>query len=311
VDSAVGMAISATTGNEFIDNYGAVTGSVDLGAGSNAFNNKVGGLFNAGSTVNLGSGNLLTNAGVLSPGGKGTPQTTAHTGKLDQKSSGTFSVDLNAANGKADRLDVSETADLAGIADITIVNPGWATPGKKQVTVLSAAGGVTNSGLSLASQPSGVINYELLFPNPTDVAIGTEITFSPRGLNANQKSIGDCIDAIQQTGGSESFAPIAAELFALTDGKSLAAAYDQLDPESYTNATQTSLNSSQQNIKTIQQRMHSLRASLKSFAADTRPGWGVWLQTFGQGGNQESKDSFTGYSFDLQGITVGLDRFID
>ena len=43
----------------------------ELGAGTNAFNNRAGGLFNAGATVDLGRANQLTNAGNLSPGGAG------------------------------------------------------------------------------------------------------------------------------------------------------------------------------------------------------------------------------------------------
>jgi hypothetical protein len=98
-----GTAVVATTGNETIDNYGTVTGTVDLGAGTNTFNNRPGGMLNAGQTVNLGSGNTLTNAGTLSPGGKGKIQTTTLTGNLTQTSSGTYGVDLDFAKLQADR----------------------------------------------------------------------------------------------------------------------------------------------------------------------------------------------------------------
>jgi hypothetical protein len=66
------VAIFGRTGNETVNNFGTVTGNVDLGTGTNAFNNLSGGLFNSGTLVDLGGGNLLNNSGALSPGGTGT-----------------------------------------------------------------------------------------------------------------------------------------------------------------------------------------------------------------------------------------------
>jgi hypothetical protein len=117
---------------------------VTLGSGTNAFNNMVGGAFNSGATVNLGAGNTLTNAGTLSPGGTGVMQTTALTGNLAQTAAGTLVVDVNAANGASDRINVSGTANLAGGVPLQVSNLTF-TPW--QATVLSAAGGTTNNGL--------------------------------------------------------------------------------------------------------------------------------------------------------------------
>jgi hypothetical protein len=230
-----GTAIFATTGNDTIDNHGTVTGSIELGSGNNAFNNKVGATFNSGATINLGAGNLLTNEGTLSPGAKGTIHASALTGNLVQTNSGTYAVDLDvgSASGNADRLNGTGTANLAGLTAVNPVNAGFALPGSHQVTILSAAGGVTDSGLSLLTQSSAVISYQLLFPNPTDVALGYTIDFSPSGLNHNQTHIGDYINNVQLAGGSASFAPIAEALFSLPDVNSLANSYDHLSPEAY------------------------------------------------------------------------------
>jgi uncharacterized protein with beta-barrel porin domain len=238
VGGIAGMAISGTTGNETIENYGTVTGSVDLGTGNNSFENKLGALFNTGATVNLGGGaNTLTNAGTLSPGGAGSILTTALAGRLVQAGSGTFAVDVDSAAPRADRISASGTADLAGVVAVNLMNPASATPGTRQVTILSGAGGVTNSGLGLAAPPSAVVNYRLLFPNPTEVALGYTIDFAPQGLqqglNRNQRAIGGYINSIQLGGGSAGFAPIVATLVGLPDTRSLASAYDRLSPEPY------------------------------------------------------------------------------
>ena len=122
LNAITGTAITGTGGGETIHNNGIVTGSVDLGSNSNSFNNKEGATFNTGTTVNLGGGNSLTNAGILSPGGSENILTTVLTGDLAQMSSGTFSWDLNVILRESDCLEVSGTAMLAGLADLNIVN---------------------------------------------------------------------------------------------------------------------------------------------------------------------------------------------
>ena len=49
VNQIGGFAVTATGGNETVDNFGTMIGSVNLGAGANAFNNKSTALFNMGA----------------------------------------------------------------------------------------------------------------------------------------------------------------------------------------------------------------------------------------------------------------------
>ena len=82
-----GLAIEAFAGNNAVTNSGLVAGAVDLGPGANAFNNLAGGAFLAGSSVKLGAGNTLSNAGTFSPGGPSV-MTTALTGNYVQSATG-------------------------------------------------------------------------------------------------------------------------------------------------------------------------------------------------------------------------------
>ena len=158
---------------------------------ANAFNNRAGGTFNAGPTVNLGAGNTLTNQGTLAPGGSGTIQTTALTGNLVQSGTGTFAVDLNLAGATADRLNVTGSANLAGTVGVSVMTlPGALT---QQFTILSATGGTTNNGLGLNASPA--LNASLTFPNANDVVLGITVDFSTSGLNANQTAIAQYMDA--------------------------------------------------------------------------------------------------------------------
>ena len=112
ISALSGTAVTASSGNETINNYGTIAGNVTLGNGTNAIFNKAGGTFTTGATVDLRAGNMLTNAGTLSPGGTGTVQTTVLTGNLVQTGSGSLAVDINAATGATDRINVSGTASL-------------------------------------------------------------------------------------------------------------------------------------------------------------------------------------------------------
>ena len=310
------MAITGGSGNERIDNYGTVTGNANLGAGGNSFNNLSGAMFNAGPVVNLGGGRL-TNSGTLSPGGSGAIIAADLTGRVTQTSSGVFAVDLDLYAEQVDRLDVSGTSSMAGQSRIDILDPdpGWVVPGTWSATILSSAGGVTDSGLSLLTQPSAVVEYELLWPNATDVDLQTSIDFSPdRGLTRNQRAIGEAVNRIQSAGSSETFAPFAAELFWLPDVESLGAAYDQLSPESYDAGTTTTIEVTQQYTQTLAKRMHSTRSYIDSTGstprADRTPQHAAWLDGFGQWADQDANDGFTGYDYHVGGVAFGLDYLL-
>jgi uncharacterized protein with beta-barrel porin domain len=221
---------STVTGNNTINNSGLIIGSVDLGSGTNAFNNRAGGTLEAGPTVKLGTGGTLTNSGNLSPGGKGVVQTTVLTGNLVQTSSGKISVDVDRTAGQADRINVSGTAQLAGQVVANVISRSLAS-GKVAFTILHADGGVTDDGLTLV-QPA-VETLQLQFPDPNDLVLQTAIDFAPQGLNGNQTAIGRIINVLQVAGISESFLPVAQALMSLPDVHSLARAYDQLSPETY------------------------------------------------------------------------------
>jgi uncharacterized protein with beta-barrel porin domain len=209
--AASGLAIRADGGSNTVNNSGTVIGNVILGrivalppgiiffglpsTGTNAFNNMAGGLFDSGTTVSLGAGNVLTNAGTLSPGGAGVIQTTALTGNLVQGATGLLLTDINIAGNTSDRINVSGTANLAGAVQVQVLNP---ILGPWQQTVLSAVGGTTNNGLALLASPA--LQAQLVYPNSTDVVVkSTGINFVTPGLNNNQTSLANALNGAAQT----------------------------------------------------------------------------------------------------------------
>ena len=210
-------------------NSGTIIGNVDLGSGRNVFNNLPGGVFNSGANINLGAGNALNNTGILSPGGAGLIQTTALTGNLVQGGAGKLVVDVNPATGKADRLNATGSASLGGQVVVNLAN---AIPGSTTSTIVHADGGATNNGLTLAALPA-VALYQLEFPDANDVVLQGRLNFAPAGLNSNQTSIGQSINAIQLAGGSSSFSPVVQAILTIPNVPGLGQAYNQLSPETY------------------------------------------------------------------------------
>jgi uncharacterized protein with beta-barrel porin domain len=197
VTALSGLAITGDTGNNTVNNFGTVIGNVTLGTGVNAFNNMAGGVFNPGATVNLGAGNVLTNAGTLSPGGAGVIQTTALTGNLVQSATGRLLTDINIVGGTSDRVNASGTANLAGAVQIQVSNVTFAP---WQQTVLSATGGTTSNGLTLLASPA--LQAQLVFPNATDVVVKSAgVNFAVAGLNNNQLAVGNALNGAAQSGG--------------------------------------------------------------------------------------------------------------
>jgi uncharacterized protein with beta-barrel porin domain len=232
VTALSGLAIQGDTGNNTVNNFGTVIGNVILGSGTNAFNNMAGGSFNAGATVNLGAGNTLTNAGTLSPGGAGVIQTTALTGNLVQSATGRLLTDTNVAGATSDRINVSGTANLAGAVQLQVQNLTFAP---WQQTVLSAAGGVTNNGLSLTASPA--LQAQLVFPDATDVVIKSAgLNFAVPGLSNNQTAVGNALNGAARTAGLG--APVFNVLLNTTSLPAYGLALTQLSGEAATGTQQ-------------------------------------------------------------------------
>lgn len=230
--------LTTGAGNDTVTNTGTWTGNVDLGGGSNVFNNSVAGIFNTLNTVNVGAGNVLNNAGTISPGGMGTLQTTTVTGNFVQSGTGTFAVDVDQSVPAADTLTVSGTADVAGSVLPNLLSGVDATG---QVDILTAAGGVTDSGLNVTDTVAA--DYTLLFPDANTVALGFAVDFTPTptptpnqlptgGLTPNQTRVGDNLNTVFAAGSGD-MTSILSDLLGITDVTTYLAALDRLHGEHY------------------------------------------------------------------------------
>lgn len=249
-----GMTVTGALGGDSVVSYGHLIGSVDLGAGANALDNKpyrsaanptdFSGVFDSGATVSVGAGNPFTNEGALSAGALLNVFTTNVTGNFIQTATGScggfgaptsacgyLATDLDFNNQTSDRINVAGTAKVSGAMVINILNPGLALPGAHDVTLVGTTAGATMPGLIRQSQPTAVATYTLMQPNPDDIDLHYVIDFSPKGLTQNQHAVGGAINAIQTARISPAFTPIAAALFYQPDIATLGKVYDSLSGE--------------------------------------------------------------------------------
>ncbi|WP_415714940.1 autotransporter domain-containing protein [Roseibium sp.] len=232
-----GLAVSGQDGDDTVNNTGTVTGNVNLGAGTNTFNNQSGGTFNSGSSVTLGDGNTLTNSGNLSPGGSSTVGTTTITGNFIQTSDGMMTITVDTTAGTADRIDVTGTATLEGSIAPQFINQ---TRGAVSATILSATGGTTNSGVSLTAL-SPALQASLTFPNANDVVLTTSIDFSAGTGNTNQRSIGNSLNSAFDAGQGNLQPILDALLNNVTGTDAYQDALDQLSAEVFLSTETASL----------------------------------------------------------------------
>ncbi|MDA7949781.1 MAG: autotransporter domain-containing protein, partial [Hyphomicrobiaceae bacterium] len=295
---------SDAAGVTTVNNTGTVTGNVQFlggGIGNSLFNNQVGGLFNAGTTVNLGAGNRLRNAGTLAPGGEGAIQTTELDGNITQTGTGTFQVDVDQTAGTADRVNASGSAELDGNVQVRLQN---AAPGEQSVTILSAAGGTTDNGLDVLSSP--ILQASLSFPNATDVVLTTEIDFTPDSvdlgvdLNVNQTNIAEHLDESFNAGGGGLGPVFEGLLNGVVSGPDYIAALDQLLPEIYLNTQATALFAAEE----FNGNLLSCPKAGEGFTAISQ-GQCMWLHFDGRWLDRDSTYEHIGFNEDTHGVSGG------
>jgi len=218
---------------------------------------------------------------------------------------GTFQTKVYGG-GDSGQLKINGEAGLAGTLKVAR-GPGAFVNGTKY-NVLVADTTTDWFSDEIMPEPTALVSFQANgYPDHVEVEPVVK-SFTTVANNKLQRTIGRYMDRILPSASGD-LSYVFGE-FQNLSGPQFNTAFSSLSPDSYDDSTQTSLKSTQQYIKTIQQRMHSLRTSLNFAAADTRPKYGMWLQGFAQRGDQDSDDGYTGYDYDLYGGTLGTDHFL-
>ncbi|AYV47757.1 hypothetical protein C1707_16655 [Caulobacter flavus] len=119
ISAVSGKAIVSGQGDERVDNRGVVIGDIDLGAGTNAFDNQVGGAFMAFKTIDLrdpaGTGPVSTSGGGIST--LGVSAQAVPNGAATFTNAGDFLMGLSAARVPIDLAGGATFANLDGAGD--------------------------------------------------------------------------------------------------------------------------------------------------------------------------------------------------
>ncbi|WP_377296860.1 beta strand repeat-containing protein [Rhizobium sp. SGZ-381] len=219
-----GLAVSGVDTNTSIDNYGTIRGNIDLtDLASNSFENRFGAVFETGSSVDLGSGNWLTNAGIVSPGGEGVIKATSLTGSFENTSTGTLLIDIDGANAATDTLTVSGQAKLNGALSVNLMSLGSSS---NSYVFLSAGAGITEEAMVI-SNPAILGSVTSDGTNATVTIDG--VNFSPVSGTPNSRTLGDYFN--RSIAASNSLEPILLSLANLSTDEEYNAALQQLSPE--------------------------------------------------------------------------------
>ncbi len=297
-------------GAETIDNYGILTsgtftdgalthgGTIDLGGGSNAFNNHAGATFNSGAAVDLGSGNTFTNWGELSPGGADAVQTTELTGNFVGEQGSSFTVTIGP-NNISDKLTVTGTAGLGGTVRVVGLHEG-------DYTILES-GNFSNTEDEF-DEIVGSVFYDLSLgysdsnsdnTNDTVTLSSTRnsATFRSFAATANQRAVAGALDSLPADNA------MVTNLMAATAREEVRSAYDGLSGEVHASLKGALMDAGRATAAAVNRRLARFGAP---GARD-----GFWIE--GHGGRSET-DAASGaarMTADRRGAVFGVDRALD
>jgi hypothetical protein len=201
IQSIVSSSGNGAPGNETINNYGIITGSVDLGAGTNAFNNQAGATFNAGATVNLGAGNLFTNAGTFNPFGSGSTGnvgTVNLTGNFTQAANGKHVVEL-ASGTSYDQVAVTGTANLNGTLTPSLLNGFLPQANQIFSSILTTGTGISGNYSSVTNFSPTLLAKTLYNANSVDLQAVRDYANPGLGLAPHQRGVGVMLNSVADT----------------------------------------------------------------------------------------------------------------
>ncbi len=121
------------SGNESIENFGGLYGTLALGGGVNSFVNRGAATVVSGATIDIGVGGTARNEGLWSVGSSDDIAHTALTGDFTQAASGALLIDIDHTTGATDRIDVTGAANLGGSIELNQMNISAIRPGRPRL----------------------------------------------------------------------------------------------------------------------------------------------------------------------------------
>ena len=316
------------SGDETIDNEGTLTtpGTIDLGAGANAFFNRADATFYSGTSVALGDGNTFSNAGDLSPGGANAVQETTLTGNFQNyitneqniEEKGTFTVTID--NTGSDRLTVTRTgtdpdtgtAELRGTVRVRGAYSDSGRNNDGRYTILDATGDIT--GTFEEVMDTLFIDYGLNYDTANTVKLTSArmdgVTFSEFAGTANQWAVANALDSLTPANAA------VGDVMAATTPAGARAAYDARSGEVHASLKGALMDAGQGTVVAVNNRLAARFGSVGAQASTAAFGTssladgqsGLWVTGTGASGETEATANTARMETDLRGVVFGIDR---
>ncbi|MEM9029351.1 MAG: autotransporter domain-containing protein [Pseudomonadota bacterium] len=248
----------------------------------------------------------FNNFATLAVGGVGRIGRATVDGNYFQRNDGTYAVDVNLLDETVDHLTVTGDATLDGSVNVNIL--AYAS-GRKEVTILTAAGGINRNALSVNTLSGQVVSLQL---NDVDVqTVGDDVVlvFSvdpdlstpvDGDLNPNQRRIAQAIDAVD-AGGSGVLDPVVSALISgPTNIDAYRDALDVLLPEVYLNTETAMLFSAQDFLADL-----FSCPTVGDGAAVVREGQCLWVRPKGRKFDRDATFENIGYDDTVGGVSAG------
>jgi hypothetical protein len=297
-----GMAFRGGAGGDFFDNNGTVMGNIDLGGGANGFANNVGAILYSGTTLNLGDpANVLTNNGLLSPGG---PQLAVHTqlsGSYDQSATGVADLEIDFGALESDRLSASGTARVGGVVNFTLLNTQFIRSGLHYQPLFVAAGGVTNTGIDFNPQQSIVMHYALRQRGADNIGADYNVEFAAAGLRGNRLDVGNYLDRLTANGDPGGLGATVSRAVQETDLGNYATMLTQLGAEFYAEQQALALSG----VQRFSRNLQNCGTVVIGETVGDENGC-TWARYDDNPSSRESRDGFPSGSDDGFAISAGL-----
>jgi hypothetical protein len=314
-DGLSGNIVASSTGNDRVENFGISYGEFDLGAGVNQFLNQPGASLVPGPALSVGgTDSWLVNRGALIPGGavamdadllgnSSSIQSSQLTGSFEQAASGETFAELDFATGDIDQVLATGKAKLDGKVYVDLLNAEQVPAGDFSQVLFGGELGVEDAGLILITHDSLVIDYQLDYSNDTAAKLNYAVDFSIAGLDGNQTSVGDYINAIQNGGSSPELADTVVTLLYQTNEEVYGDDLVALSPEFYAQQQAQLVRSSQ----VFGERLTGCQQDGGAFNADEK-GRCAWVEADREKSDYSDNSNFQNAEFDTSRFAMGVEQ---
>ena len=311
--SSVGIRVNAASAGS-VTNTGTVASAMTSVQVANGVavnvSNRAGGILlgnlslgSLASLHNTGSLYLKQGADAANPGFTGSAVASSIGGSFTQEPSGILGI-AAASNSSYSTLTVGGAAILGGTLEVDVKST---YSGGDLNAVLTASGGVTNSGLRVSDNSLRYAFSAVFHGNAVDLVVrDTGINTISEVLSASTQGAGRVWDMLLGTGSSSPELSRALDLIQSSSNiDEINQQVQQTLPQLASNSQLLAGNTVSSMNSVVQSRIDTIRgmASGETFLGDRH----LWLKPFATHSSQDTRNGTNGYSADTNGLVAGLD----